>query len=181
MTCWNLSRYALTSCMAGALLAGCGGTQSVNPMLHASVVEPGTQHKTFNYTGKEQHFTVPPNVTKVTIVAIGAHGGGFHGSVRALPGRTRAIVPVTPGEQLAVFVGGHGTNRSSHTKPDDGGFNGGGGGGDGGGTGEGWGGGGASDVRQGGDSPQDRIVIAGGGGGLASTGGSGYGGFAGKG
>ena len=180
---WNQIRYALTGSVAAALLAACGGSQSVNPVLHANGAgEPGTHHKRFDYTGTEQWFTVPRNVTKVTIIAIGARGGGFRPN-RALPGRTRAIVSVMPGEKLAVFVGGQGSNttKTRGSKPNDGGFNGGGGGGDGGGTGLGWGGGGASDVRQGGHSLQDRIVIAGGGGGLESSGGSGYGGLGGKG
>ena len=86
---WNQIRYALTGSVAAALLAACGGSQSVNPVLHANGAgEPGTHHKRFDYTGTEQWFTVPRNVTKVTIIAIGARGGGFRPN-RALPGRTR--------------------------------------------------------------------------------------------
>lgn len=72
------------------------------------------------------------------------------------------------------------SNTASVTNPNDGGFNGGAGGGDGGGTGVGWGGGGASDVRQGGHSLQDRIVIAAGGG-EESSGGPGCAGLGGNG
>ena len=178
----DFSRSALNTCVAAVMLSGCGGNAgsgATPPVNDAGKKLPF--HKTFNYTGAEQMFTVPAGVKKITVVAVGARGGGF-GPNQALPGRTWAIVPVTPGEKLAVFVGGQGSNTSKTrgSKPNDGGFNGGGGGGDGGGTGLGWGGGGASDVRQGGHSPQHRIVIAGGGGGLESSGGS-YGGIGGKG
>jgi hypothetical protein len=174
----NLVRYALTGSVAAALLAACGGSQTLNPVLQVDGAgEPGTHHhKRFNYTGKEQHFTVPLNATKVTIVAVGAHGGGYTSEL-SLPGRTRAIVQVTPGEKLAVFVGGTGTAQSGTGGV--GGFNGGAGGGCCGYSA--CGGGGASDVRQGGDSLKDRIVIAGGGGGngcdfyYGSLGGSGGG------
>jgi hypothetical protein len=170
----DFSRYALTTCAAAVMLSGCGGNagSGATPPVNDDGKKP-LFHKTFNYTGAEQMFTVPAGVKKITVDAVGARGGGFRPN-RALPGRTRAIVPVTPGEKLAVFVGGQGSKY-------DGGFNGGGGGGDGGGTGLGWGGGGASDLRQGGHSLEDRIVIAGGGGGEESSGGSGYGGFGGKG
>jgi len=81
-------------------------------------------------------------------------------------GSVKATIPVTPGEKLAIFVGGYGATA--------GGFNGGGTGGSTGGSGgNGGGGGGASDVRQGGDRLANRVVVAGGGGG--SIGGAGGG------
>src|SRR5262245_43910559 len=75
---------------------------------------------TFQYTGSAQTFTVPDGITGVTIVAYGAQGGASGGymnnnnnenvSVAAggLGGAAQATVPVTPGQQLQVDVGGRG-------------------------------------------------------------------------
>jgi len=116
-------------------------------------------NKTFNYTGKRQWFTVPTGVTRLTVVARGASGGSnfrYDGGGRG--GRIYAVIPVTPGERLAVLVGGAGLQPN-------GGFNGGGSGGTYSGRFSAQGGGGASDVRQGGDRLTNRILVAGGGGG----------------
>jgi hypothetical protein len=148
--------YPLIIC-AAAVLAGCGGSQSsaitTTPQIAApqSAVEGSATHatplhhhrKAFDYTGAQQNFTVPKGVTQITVTASGAHGGGGGGLVRA-------TIPVTPGEQLAVFVGDNATGI--------GGFNG----------GAGLDGGGASDVRQGGNALANRVVVAGGGGGSGS-------------
>jgi hypothetical protein len=155
---------ALSFCIGAALLAACGsqaggGSGLVPPASGASKSLP--YHKTYNYAGREQWFTVPAGVKKLTVIAVGARGAG---PTEALGGRVWAIVPVTPGEKLAVFVGGQGSASR-------GGFN---GGGDGGaaasyGYGDGYGAGGASDVRQGGDGLSDRIVVAGAGGGAGES------------
>ena len=87
----------------------------------------------------------------------------FGSGPSALGGLVKATIPVTPGETLAVFVGGAGI-------PEGNGYNGGGANGNSGtcsGSGCGGGGGGASDVRQSGDSLKSRVVVAGGGGGEA--------------
>ncbi len=123
----------------------------------------------FFYTGAPQSFTVPSNVTQVTIDAVGAAGGvGADGTPGGLGGEAVAMVSVTPNETLQVNVGGDGQPGST-TGPGSGGFNDGGPGGTGinnfNGGGSGGGGGGASDVRQGGTGLGNRIVVAGGGGG----------------
>jgi hypothetical protein len=152
-----------------AVLTGCSGTQP--PMASPSAVDPPRktkQSQTFVLTYAEQTFVVPTGVTRVTITASGASGGAsaYESGVSGLGGWVRATIPVTPGESLAVFVGGQGY-RSYSSSSGLGGFNGGGasncydtvsdcsvGGG----------GGGASDVRQGGDGLQNRVVAGGGGG-----------------
>ncbi|MGC2632645.1 MAG: glycine-rich protein, partial [Candidatus Cybelea sp.] len=119
--------------------------------------------RTFKYTGHQQAFIVPLGVTAIKIRAFGASGAGSTGgygseSMGAAGGSVKATIPVTPGEKLAVFVGGEGAIA--------GGFNGGGNGGSTKGSGgNGGGGGGASDLRQGGGKLADRVVVAGGGGG----------------
>ncbi len=135
----------------------------------------GPSSQTFDYTGSQQTFVVPSGVTQLTVVASGAEGGaGYQGGAGGLGGSVTATIAVTPGETLAVFVGGKGadgTNTPATTAL--GGFNGGGNGGGSAllGGGDGGGGGGASDVRRG---PlyalADRLVVGGGGGGGGSTG-----------
>ena len=147
--------YALSSCVAAAMLAGCGGSQ-LPTGVPLTTVAPDSylNHHTFHYTGKRQWFKVPSGVKWIDVILRGAAGGGTLGG---RGGRIHAIVPVTPGERLAVYVGGQGENGN-------GGFNGGANGGvldqD-----VGSGGGGASDMREGGDRLANRILVAGGGGG----------------
>ena len=110
----------------------------------------------FGYTGSSQTFIVPNGVTSLTITASGAQGG-------AAGGVTTAKIPVTPGATLDVEVGGQPGSSGA------GGYNGGGAGGGSGST-AGQGGGGASDVRIGGTSLNDRVIVAGGGGGSSVSG-----------
>ena len=164
-------------CFAVMLLSGCGGSQlpsgtrGMEPSESASVL---AHIQTFDYTGKPQRFKVPSSVTEVTVVVDGAAGAG-PGYTYEPPGgrggRVYAVVPVQPNEMLYVYIGGAGDGSS-------GGFN-------GGASGEylsyggSFGGGGASDIREGGQSLTDRIVIAGAGGGAggdAYSGGAGAGG-----
>jgi len=117
------------------------------PLVSAAVASAATPAATtFAYSGAVADYTVPAGVHYVVVDAWGAgtgNGGGHAGGT----------IPVTPGEVLRVRVGGAN------------GFNGGGAGGPYGGNG-----GGATDVRQGGDTLADRVVIAGGsGGGGANT------------
>jgi hypothetical protein len=156
----NLVRFALSTGVVAAFLAGCGGGagSSVTPL---AAPEAGARHvRTFHYVDKGQPFNVPVAVTSIKVIARGASGGG---QSQARGGRVFAIVPVYPGEKLYVYVGGAASKTT-------GGFNGGADGGSDYGD-SGSGGGGASDVRAGGKKLSDRIVVAGGAGG---DGGFGY-------
>ncbi len=108
---------------------------------------------TFNYTGGVQNFTVPANVTSITINAKGA--GGISGTTNAggTGGSAAGTLAVTPGQSYSIYVGGTGSTST-------GGFNGGGNG-----VGSWGGGGGASDVRFGGAALANRIIVGAGGGG----------------
>jgi hypothetical protein len=159
--------------MLGLLItAGCAGlspNESGSQLPIGTAMTPTTQavvqtNQTFLYTGMPQRFKVPTGVTQVTVIAVGAAGGGTTTSY-AHPGgrggRVYAVVPVKQNETLYVYVGGS-------TKDSSGGFNGGAGG-------EyssyvsSFGGGGASDVREGGQSLTDRIIVAGAGGGAGAS------------
>lgn len=157
--------------VAIALLAGCGvsqppiaapgaNTRSAQLALAGSGGPDVLPHQhTFYYTGAKQSFKVPAGVTELTVVALGAHGAG---KPEAFGGRVYAVIPVTPGETLLVFVGGNGFGKR-------GGFNGGGSSSSLGSGDRGFGGGGASDVRQGGASLGDRIIVSGGAGGAGKA------------
>jgi hypothetical protein len=167
----TLARFAL-SISAAAILVGCGGSETVVAPLGSAKnqLQPPAGSKTFNYTGKAQSFKVPGGVTRITIKASGASGPNQGGSSCYFTGGNGAIakatISVTPGETLAIFVGGEGTGDTSNCSPgSEGGFNGGGGGGSENYCLNGTGGGGASDVRQGGDELRNRVIVAGGGGG----------------
>ncbi len=152
--------YAANIGAAAALLAGCGASQLPSATAPGDTTPSAfAHHMTFRYAGKKQTFKVPSGVTRIQVIALGGNGAGE--SVIAHAGRVSAVIPVTPSETLAIYVGGQGASPA-------GGFN-------GGGTGgtiltrysssSGYGGGGASDIREGGDALTDRIVVAGGGGG----------------
>jgi hypothetical protein len=149
------ARYVL-NCVAAALLAGCSGSQPPIGAPGTNGVEQAlSHHLTFHYTGNEQSFKAPVGVKWITVVALGAAGGGLAGR----GGRVFAEFPVTQGEDLAVFVGGTTTSAS-------GGYNGGGNGAIYSGySSGGYGGGGATDIREAGTRLHDRILVAGGGGG----------------
>ena len=121
------------------------------------------QTTTLNFTGSVQTFTVPPCVGSIQIEVSGARGQGGNGGNG---GYSKGLLSVIPGQVYNVYVGGQN------------GYNGGG---------NGWAnsprnGGGASDVRFGGTSLTDRIIVAGGGGSSSGdgnyTGGTGGGGTA---
>ena len=112
----------------------------------------------FSYTGAAQTWTVPAGVTSVVAYVQGAQGGGDYGGFGA---GVRATIPVSPGNQLQINVGGR-------CDAGVGGFNGGGGSSFGTGSiGTGQGGGGASDVRTTAASGETRLLVVGGGGGGA--------------
>ena len=82
-------------------------------------------------------------MTELKVVVRGAEGaiGSRDTGPISHGGRVHAVIPVTPGETLVVYVGGDATGST-------GGFNGGADGGAGSYSADGYGGGGASDVRR---------------------------------
>lgn len=119
-----------------------------------------SQTLTFNYTGAQQTWIVPPGVTSVTVDAAGASGGTGTTGNGGLGGRIQTTISVVPTQTMNIYVGGAGGNLNN-----TGGFNGGGFT-----SGSNYpnnigGGGGASDIRQIGNALTDRVVVAGGGGG----------------
>lgn len=113
--------------------------------------------QTFNFTGNVQTFT-PPFTGTYTLEVWGARGGN-DGLPGANGGYATGQVSLTAGQVINVYVGGQGVGCNSAS---GGGWNGGGNAGNAGCSG---GGGGASDVRIGGNSLNDRVLVAGGGGG----------------
>ena len=174
---------AAKACLALAAAAASVTLATVVDAPRAEAAPPVSMEVVFRYTGAVQSWVVPDGITRVTIDAFGAEGGGSPSWLVLPPirgglgGYTRAAIRVTPGQTLWIFVGGKGkdgvTAGGSNPPPDQsqGGFNGGGTGGiplaisSGSGGG---GGGGASDVRIGGVDVSNRVVVAGGGGGSSS-------------
>jgi hypothetical protein len=121
----------------------------------------------FAFTGSMQTWTVPSGVDTITFDAQGARGGYRSGGTGTpgFGGRVQGKLAVTPGEVLNLFVGGSGATGSASGAA--GGYN-------GGGTSVnfGGGGGGATDIRVGGTTLGDRIVVAGAGGGGGADGAS---------
>jgi hypothetical protein len=171
----TMSNFTLLGCsflIGAATLASCGSNGGYNPPIAMAHADAGnTNHHTFYYTGTKQTFKVPTGVKAITVVAHGAAGGIPDSTVRShgRGGRVFAIIPVQPGETLTVIVGGEGTSGTNGS-----GYNGGATGGGyatcSGSNCEGYGGGGASDIREGGSSLADRVLVAGGGGGASGTG-----------
>lgn len=131
----------------------------IEKLLFASVVltcayTTKAQVNTFSYTGTEQTYTVPVGVNAIQIETFGAEGMSSGTVIGGAGGYASGVLAVTPGQLFYVYVGGQN------------GYNGGGiGGANGAGNG-----GGASDVRFGGNTVNDRIIVAGGGGGAGATG-----------
>lgn len=158
----GLGLAVVPSAVAATLPAGC--------VLGSDAV---TVTCSYAYTGAEQTFEVPPAVTSLHVLVIGAAGGAAQ--VRA-PSQSRSFwglgayvtgtVSTTPGSLLYIEVGGtsRGGPSCSGLTLCLGGFN---GGGDS--SSQGGGGGGASDIRtissSAPESLASRIVVAGGGGG----------------
>jgi hypothetical protein len=147
------------------------------PLAHATT-------QTFGPAGGEQVFTVPPDVTSLHVVAVGARGGAGAdgGGAGGFGAVATSDVSVMPGQVFYVEVAGNGSDGCCHKGMGPGpggagGFNGGGVGGTGGPGGGG--GGGESDIRT---LPQanagslgSRVVVAAGGGGGGAPGSSGGG------
>ncbi len=137
--------------------------------------------KTFSYTGAVQTYTIPKSMTALKVDGYGAGGGENsygNASMAGKGGRVQATLSnLSAGTTLNIYVGGEGADgvdKSSNTSGGGaGGYN---GGGDGGGADAAGGGGGATDIRVGGTSLTDRILVAGGGGGRGGDPGGGRGG-----
>ncbi len=116
-----------------------------------------TESMEFNYTGQVQQWVVPDGVTELRIETWGAEGGGAKCCDNTIQndggkgGYAAGTYSVMPGETIYIYVGGKGGTEGPA------GFN-------GGGTGGQWGagGGGGTDVRIGGQTLADRIIVAGG-------------------
>ena len=118
----------------------------------------------FDYTGAEQTLTIPSNVSSVTLEVWGAQGGTYSSYTGGLGGYSVGTLSNLSGEtSLKIYVGGAGTTSTTA------GYNGGGAG-----VSSGRGGGGATDIRIGGSTLYDRIIVAGGGGGAGVSYGSTY-------
>jgi uncharacterized repeat protein (TIGR01451 family) len=165
-----MSRVGIT---AGAVVVTGLAAPTIAAAVPMCVAGPTSTVCTFSAPGADT-FTVPAGVTQVTVVASGAQGGNSGFSVGGKGGSASAALAVDPGEALAVNVGGVGPTGSALGPGGDGGANGGGPGGDGNTAGPA-GGGGASDVRQGGTSLLNRVLIGGGGGGAGGYDGGGGG------
>lgn len=134
-----------------------GGTNGwINTSISGGMMT-GIDSIEYTYTGTEQQFIVPPGITQVTIKTWGAQGGANWVNNTNFGGYAQGNLTVTPGETLYVYVGEQPATGVT------GGYNGGGSG-----DGAGKGGGGASDVRQGGNTLNDRKIVG------AGAGGAGY-------
>ena len=131
--------------------------------------------ETFEFTSAEQTYTIPAGTDYVKLEVWGAQGGTYSDSYQGgKGGYSVGYMNVTPGDELMIYVGGQPemATPSSGTHI-TGGYNGGGNGHTNsydGTTTYGQGGGGATDVRVGGNTLYDRVIVAGGGSG--STNGS---------
>ncbi|MBZ5708889.1 glycine-rich protein [Nannocystis pusilla] len=160
--CGGCGRVCAGTCAAGYCAAPCwrGQIRCDGQCVERTRVTPGGRAREFAFTGAPQTFVVPDCVSRITIEAWGAQGGGSRccdGPEQDDGGRgayVRTELEVEPGEALRIVVGGRGGLEGAA------GYNGGGVGGEFAG-----GGGGASDVRRGGTGLADRLVVAGGGGG----------------
>ncbi|MFM7034030.1 MAG: fibronectin type III domain-containing protein, partial [Planctomycetia bacterium] len=132
----------------------------------------------FNPTGGPQDWVIPAGVQSASITLVGGLGGyddsGFTYNMPAAQVQGTLTWPAGTAA-LSVWVGGNGGNATGKSSPGDGGFN----GGSQGGTGSesscgGGGGGGATDIRIGGDLPNNRVMVAGGSGGSGGTDPNGY-------
>lgn len=116
----------------------------------------------YGFTGSFQTFTVPSTGCYL-IEMWGAKGGNDAGGTGGNGGYATGKINLTAGQVLYVYVGGSGSSDVTGT---GGGWN---GGGNAGSSGSSGGGGGASDVRLGGTSLSNRVIVAGGGGGAGNS------------
>ncbi len=160
--------------MVGAAVAICLAL----PANAGAVVE---QFPFFDGNAAPFTFTVPFDVTHITIDAVGAKGGGPSGGVGALGGEAIGSFVFASGDPLQFDIGGDGGSCATPGAP-NGGWNGGGSGG----RGCAGGGGGETDVRTGtcaatpNCGTSNAIIVAAGGGGNATDDDEGQGGAGGQ-
>lgn len=94
----------------------------------AAVCSAGRCSVTFAFRGAPEQFTVPAGVAVVTATVAAGSGGGVDavGSYGGTGGVVTAQIPVTPGSQLTVVVGGRGGDASTNSATLPGGYGGGG-------------------------------------------------------
>ncbi len=78
-----------------------------------------TMREEFSFTGSDQFFTVPDNVSKLTVKAWGAAGGiengvnpNSAGTKSGTGGYTEGMISVTPGQQYLIVVGEGGRGQA---------------------------------------------------------------------
>lgn len=83
----------------------CGGVFVLDAC--GNCYDPAEQDVTvnFNYTGSLQYWTVPDDVTEITIDAYGAQGGFSCGNAGGRGARIQSVIAVNPGTQLKILVG----------------------------------------------------------------------------
>ena len=104
-----------------AALGFAGATNIAQPATAAYTTSTsGTQTTlTFDYTGSLETFTIPANVTEVTVTVTGAEGGRGGSDYSVRPPRTgykgvvSGTIPVTPGHIITVAVGQKGADPVS--------------------------------------------------------------------
>lgn len=184
LTNYSSAQCPLISCTSDTVVDNdpgvCGAVINYTTPVGVDQCASGTM--TFDFTGAEQTWTVPAGVTSIDIEAWGAQGGADGTALGGLGGYATGTLAVTPGQTLYIYVGGQGVSGpgSGQNCGFAGGYNGGGPTGDiccsnaGGGAGSG---GGASDIRVGGNTYNERVIVAAGGGGAGdgSTGANGGG------
>jgi hypothetical protein len=149
----SINWYTVSTCGVPTGTSASGANFAVSPAMtttyYAEAFSPAAAGGSMqlNYTGCMQQVVIPPGVNQVTIAAFGAQGVGMNGYLPGNGGMAAGILTVTPGQILYVYVGGQT------------GFNGGGAGQNGANGGDG------SDVRVGGNTFANRVIVAGGGGG----------------
>lgn len=153
---------------AAAFVLALGSVVAASPA-HAApecTADEATVTCVYTYSGAAETWTVPEGVTEITAEVFGAQGGSNGNfTTGGLGGKATSTLPVAPGEDLVITVGGAGGDGGGcgATAPAAG-FNG-GGNGTSSGCVAGGGGGGASDIRIGGSTLAERVLVAGGGGG----------------
>ena len=158
--CWHTGNSNLNGGWRCGANTNLNGSDAFERLVFVYTENPPPDPAAFDHTGGAQQWEVPWTGTYL-IEAWGGQGGTGPGSqpdldgIGGLGGRAWGEYDLEEGTLLNVYVGGAGGRG-----PLAGGFNGGGQAGQYGGSG-----GGASDVRLGGDTFNDRILVAGGAGG----------------